>query len=226
MARKAAKNQSLVLRHPPIIEAVLDIDCDLPPAIDLDALKDAARERFAPRYPKPRLQIVQHREFTQEGDAAPTYSASQGIQALQFLSDEENQVVQVRADGFSFNRLAPYTTLDTYLPEIEWGWVEYRDLVSPVQVRAVRLRFINRILLPAKDGAVNLDEYLEVGPQLRGPEGLLFQSLLHRYNAVEESSGNDVSIVLATEAAEANEQGVILDITTSRAGSLEPGDWV
>ena len=72
--------------------------------------------------------------------------------------------MQVRAQGFSFNRLAPYSGLDDYLPEIERTWSLYVDLASPVQIRAIRLRYINRILLPLAANTVDLDEYLKIGP--------------------------------------------------------------
>ena len=72
-------------------------------------------------------------------------SVRRGIQALQFLHADEKQLVQVRAQGFSFNRLAPYTSLDDYLPEIERTWHLFVGLASPVQIRVVQLRYINRI---------------------------------------------------------------------------------
>ena len=78
----------------------------------------------------------------------PALSIKHGVQALQFLQDDERQLVQVRVQGFSFNRLAPYTSLDDYLPEIKRTWGLYVDLVKPVQVRQIRVRYINRILLP------------------------------------------------------------------------------
>jgi len=216
---------SLVLQHPPIVEAVLDIDCDLPPAFDLKAAEDAARRVLVDRYPKFRVQILHEHQVELQGDDEPTLSARRGIKALQFLTDDEKQVVQVRAQGFSFNRLAPYTTLDDYLPEIESTWASYGALAAPLQVRIVRLRYINRIPLPLKNRRVGFADYFEVGSQLRKPNGLSFQGFLNQYVAVEEESGNEVNIVLATQPADTSHQPVILDITASRSGTLEVADW-
>lgn len=88
------------------------------------------------------------------------------IQALQFLQDDEKQLVQVRAQGFSFNRLASYTTLDDYLAEIQSVWELFTGLASPVQIRTIRLRYINRILLPLTNGSVELEDYFEIGSSL------------------------------------------------------------
>ena len=51
-----------------------------------------------------------------------TACAKRAIQSLQFLHEDEKQLVQVMAQGFSFNRLAPYTSLDDYLPVIQRTW--------------------------------------------------------------------------------------------------------
>jgi uncharacterized protein (TIGR04255 family) len=207
------------------VEAVVDIDCDLRGGVNLNELKASAHGVFARDYPKLRVQMIQEHQIEQQGDHEPTFSARRGIQALQFLTEDEKQVVQVRAQGFSFNRLAPYSTLDNYLPEIERTWQLYREVVAPIQVRILRLRYINRILLPLIDGRVTFTDYLEVGPQLREPEGLSFRGFLNQYGAIEDSTGNEVNIVLATQAAEGRFLPIILDITAANPGALEPNDW-
>src|SRR3974377_1396050 len=100
------------LLNPPIVEAVLDGDGDLPPDLDLRALEGAARARFGDKYPKSRTQFMQGYRIDGVGAPSPTMSSRLGVQALQFLHEDERQLVQVRAQGFSFNRLAPYTSLD------------------------------------------------------------------------------------------------------------------
>src|SRR5438552_2650132 len=161
------------LRNPPIVEAVFDVDCDLPPGFDLVALEEPSRAQFGDQYPKFRAQFVQEFKIEAKDDAPQSMSISRAVQSFQFLKEDEKQLVQVRAQGFSFNRLAPYTSLDDYLPEIERTWHLYLNLVSPVQIRVTRLRYINRILVPLTAGAVNLDEFLKIGPGLPDEERLL-----------------------------------------------------
>ena len=127
-----------ILSKPPIVEAVLDIDCDMSPGQDLAALEAPARDAFRDRYPKFRTRFIHEGQIELQRDDLPKFSARRGIQALQFLHDDEKQLVQVRALGFSFNRLAPYSTLDDYLPEIERTWRLFVSLASPVQIRVVR----------------------------------------------------------------------------------------
>jgi uncharacterized protein (TIGR04255 family) len=134
------------LARAPIIEAVVDIDCAMPAGFDLAALQDSAREKFREPYSTVRQQLVQ--EFQTQFEKSPKLSIRHGLQALQFLQKDEKQLIQVRAQGFSFNRLAPYGSLDEYLPEIERTWNLFRSLASPAQVRVVRLRFEPQICFP------------------------------------------------------------------------------
>ena len=45
------------LRNASIVEAVLDIDCDMPPDVELADLEEPARERFGDQYPKARNRV-------------------------------------------------------------------------------------------------------------------------------------------------------------------------
>src|ERR1700738_1183517 len=177
------------LRNPPIVEAVFDVDCDLPPGFDLAALETRSRAQFIDKYPKFRTQFLQEHMIEATGDAQPKISSRLAVQAFQFLHDDEKQLVQGRTQGFSFNRLAPYTSLDDYLPEIERTWRLYVDLVSPVQIRVIRLRYINRILVPMAASTVDLAEFLKISPRLPEEENLILSSFLSQQGAIEKDTG-------------------------------------
>ena len=210
------------LRNPPIVEAVFDVDCDLPPGFDLAALEGRSRSVFQDQYPKFRTQFLQEHRIETKVDAPPITSSHAAVQALQFLHDDEKQLVQVRAQGFSFNRLAPYSSLDDYLPEIERTWRLYVDLVSPVQIRIVRLRYINRILVPMAASTVDLDEFLKIGPRLPDEEKLTLSGFLSQQAAVEKDTGHQVNLVLASQVPADEKLPVILDITVASPISAEP----
>jgi len=219
---------SLALAAAPIIEAVLDIDCDMPPGFDLASKEPAGVAALGDDYP------VVHRQFMQQHiiqpepqDPAKMAIRPQGhsLQALQFLQSDTRQLVQLRAQGFSFNRLAPYTSLDAYLPEIERTWQIFVTLAAPVQIRSTRLRYINRILIPAEGGNANLDEYLAVGPHLPGGTGLTFTGFLNQHTAVEKATGNQVNIILTTQPLEAEAIPLIFDITAASLTPIEVADW-
>jgi uncharacterized protein (TIGR04255 family) len=216
------------LQHPPIVEAILDIECDLPPGQSLADLEGPARETFSDRYPKARKQFLQeHRIETKPGEAPELSVRPAGVQALQFLQEDEKQLVQVRAQGFSFNRLAPYTSLDDYLPEIARTWHLYVQLGKPVQVRLVRVRYINRILLPMTDGRVTLDDYFSVAPRLPLEEELDLVGFLNQHAVVERATGHRVNIVLTLEQPQGDKLPVIFDNCVAAPGPAEPGwAWI
>jgi uncharacterized protein (TIGR04255 family) len=215
----------LKLSNPPIVEAVLDIECDLPPGLQIAALQERALNVFRDSYPKLRTQLLQEHQIKLQSGEQPALSVKHGVQALQFLHEDERQLVQVRIQGFSFNRLAPYTSLDDYLPEIERTWGLYVDLVKPVQVRQIRVRYINRILLPMTDRRVDLDHYLTVAPRLPDEDRLELLGFLNQHVAVETATGNQVNMVLTAQPPENNKLPVIFDNSAVNSEPCEPDSW-
>jgi uncharacterized protein (TIGR04255 family) len=204
---------------------VLDIDCDLPPRLDIAKQESSAHELLRDQYPQVRRLFVQTHQIQPQAGKAPIHSVQQGVQALQFLSKDEKQLVQFRTQGFSFNRLVPYTSLDDYLPEIERTWKLFVAVVNPVQIRVVRLRYINRILLPMAEPRLNLDEYLKVSPRLPDEKRLTFTGFLDQHTAVETDTGNNVSIVLTTLIPENDKLPLIFDITAESRKASEIENW-
>src|SRR3954462_6459616 len=93
------------LLTPPIVEAVVDIDCDMPPSFDGRPLEARAREYYRDKYPKFRAQLMQEHKIEAKPNAEPKMTVRKEIRALQFLQEDQKQLVQLRSDGFSFNRL-------------------------------------------------------------------------------------------------------------------------
>ena len=214
------------LAKAPIVEAILDVDCDMAPTLDIEALEAQTVEAFHDRYPKSRTQFLQEHQIEASGDGDPKMTTRRGIQAFQLLQEDEKQLVQVRTLGFSFNRLAPYTSLDEYLPEMERTWRLFVALAAPVQIRIVRLRYINRILLPMVEGKFKLNDYLKFGPRLPDEDRLTFSGFLHQHSAIEANTGNQVNIVLTAQPQEHDGVPVILDIEAFKMENIEPNDWI
>ena len=215
----------LNLSNPPIVEAVLDVECDLPPGRILADLEGSAREIFRDHYPKFRTQVLQEHHIEATPGVAPVVSSRHAVQALQFLTDDEKQLVQIRGQGYSFNRLAPYSSLDDYLPEIQRSWGLFVGIVKPVQIRLIRLRYINRIMLPMKGGIVQLDEYFKVAPHLPEEDRFTFIGFLNQHSAVETATGNQVNIVLTAQPPVDEKIPVIFDNTVVAPRPGEPEDW-
>ena len=217
--------KSLQLLSAPIIEAVIDIDCDMPPTVDLAALAPAATQAFSTQYPNTRTQLTQETQFEIRDQESPKVTTQHGLAALQFFSEDERQLVQFRRQGFSFNRLAPYSSLDDYLPEIERTWRLFVNLAAPVTITRIRLRYINRLGLPLTNGKVELDEFLKLGPRLPDDANLMFSSFLNQHIVTESVTGNIVKIIMSSQPPEGETLPLILDIEAERPCAIEPTDW-
>ena len=212
------------LKNAPIVEAVVDLDCDMPPGFDLGAAEKATRDSFQAQYPKFRSLFLEQHRIEAKGDQPSMHSANRAIQALQFFQDDGKQLVQVRAQGFSFNRLAPYTNLGDYLPEIKRAWHLFAGLTSPLQIRVVRLRYINRILLPLTKGQLKLEDYVKMSPQL-ADDKLTLTGFLDQYAAVEAGTGHEVNVVVTSQPPEAEQVAIIFDNYVTSATRTEPQNW-
>ena len=213
------------LSNAPIVEAVIEIRCDMGPTFDLPALEAAARDLFRDQYPKLRHQFIEEHRFEKQGDEPPRVSAQRGLQAFQFLHDDEKQLVQIRTHGFSFNRLAPYSSLDDYLPEIERTWALFVQLAKPVQIQQIRLRYINRILLPMTNGQVEFTDFLKVSPRLPEEDKLHFVGFLNQHAAVDVETRNQVNIITTMQPGVNELLPLIFDIEVVHVGTAVPGDW-
>ncbi len=213
------------LANAPIVEAVVDIDCDLPASPDISALEARAREAYTPQYPKARAQLVQGFQIEQPLAAEPHVSARRGVEAYAFFAEDEKQVVQVRTRGFSFNRLAPYTTLDDYLPEIERTWRLFVAFSSPAEVRLIRLRYINRIRLPLVENQVDLSQYIGFGPHYPDQDRLTLLGFLNQYAAIDKDTEDRLNVTMTTQPMEDGVLPVVFDINAFREEPVEPDNW-
>jgi len=210
----------------PIIEGVVDIDCDLPPKMDVHSLRVAAGDALRVRYPKFRQQFIQEHVVTKRGEGPPEMRVNQGPGAMQFLSDDEKQLIQFRPNGFSFNRLAPYRSLDDYFSEIEAGWRAFLNLVQPVMVRKIGIRMINRIMLPMDGGRLDFGEFLTISPRLPDTGSPLgFLGFLDQQMALDRDTGNRANIIKTTELPQGDKLPLILDIDVFHPCESRPDDW-
>jgi uncharacterized protein (TIGR04255 family) len=215
------------LLNAPIIEMVLDIDCDMPPNFDLISLEKTATAFLSPKYPKARKQLVEQHIFQHQEDQPTGHSTNRSIQAVQFLQETGNQITQIiqfRTQGFSFNRLKPYSSFDDYIPEIEAMWQYFVTSASPLQIRAIRLRYINRIEIPLTPQGIELNAYFNRMPEAPH-EDLIVSGFLFQYSAIDKNSEDQVSVVLTTQPLENNMAPFIFDNTAFWAGNHPPQDW-
>ena len=210
------------LDRAPIVEAVLDIECDLTPDFALPALEQEAVKAFAISYPLKSYQLINEFQFKQ-GPEGSSHEQKHRLQAIRFHSANERELIQIRNGGFSFNRLAPYDSLDAYLPMLKDAWITYLGLAKPVQVTGVRLRYINRIEIPGT--RVELGDYFHVWKSLPEDDRFTLNGVLTRYTALEDKTGNEVKLTLTDAPEDIDAAVIILDIEVGDQSPTDPEDW-
>ncbi len=224
----SASPERFHVEYPPIVEAIIGIDCDLPPTFDLSSVEDKALDSLRADYPNLQKKTTKNVKLESKGQEEITQSVTEGLEALMFRSEDGKQLAQFRKSGYSFNRLAPYGDLDEYIVDINATWEIFREICEPIQLRRISLRTINRIKLPLEDGGgVKLDDYLNTGPRLPKPEGrvLQFGNFLNQHQIIDTTTGHHVNIVLATQEVKDGKLTLLLDTDAFSFNVDNVGKW-
>jgi len=221
------RSENEEIENPPIIEAVVDIDCDLPSSLEFQTIKEKGEAVFRDEFPIFREMLLEQHTIQPNENAPPTHEVKKGVKAYQFRSEDEKQLIQFRPAGYSFNRLAPYTSLDYYLPIIESTWKSFVEIAQPVIIRRVSIRIINKIHLPVTDGQVLLKDYLQSPPKLpeTSEDRLIFSGFFEQHAAREPSTGHQVKIVRTVKGATESELTLLLDIAVYNQTEFKPDSW-
>ncbi len=144
----------------PITEALIDIRVNTGGKATLDDLAKVHASIDA-EYPTRRNQVVVEGQMT--AGAQVTAAARQTHIGYTCLNSDERQIVQVRLDGFTFSRLAPYDRWETFREEARRLWDIYRTAVKLTGIIRLAVRYINRLDLPAP---TELGDYLRTYPEI------------------------------------------------------------
>jgi uncharacterized protein (TIGR04255 family) len=153
----------------PITEALIDLRATVSEHV---AVSDLMRchEGQEKAYPHKKDLKIGYGQF----EVGHRLSASASAQHVGFLfsSGDQKQVYQVRLNGFSMNRMAPYESWEPFRDEARRLWTLYRETIRPTQVERLAVRYINRLDLPGP--RIELKDYLRTSPEV---STLLPQSL-------------------------------------------------
>lgn len=190
------------LSSAPIREALVDFRVRLPADFSQEALRVLANSLHS-EFPKvgPIHQFHGQIEFGDEGPVA----IQKGSQLLGYRLESPTglDVAQIRIDGFTFSRLAPYESWDRMVEDAWVVWERYVEGLRPLGIERIATRFINRIVLPPSG---------QLGEVFRVPLGVSdgrMEAFLFRYQ-LAPMDGVSAIVSLATE--EGPDASVILDI--------------
>jgi uncharacterized protein (TIGR04255 family) len=208
------------LPNPPAVEAILDVKVVFPKGVELGSLA-ALYEVFKDNYPqKEEMRSVEF-GFEQEAGSQPrSLTRDHGVIGYRFFSEDRKELVQCRKDGFTFNRLKPYTGWADVEAKATSAWATYRSAFPQAQIARVALRYINQILVPMPIPPLNLDEYFTInfpGPKVDGLSfaGFMGQAVLH-----DGATGLDANWIFSHQpSSDPAKFGTVLDIDVFAQGA-------
>lgn len=136
------------LSKAPVLEALFDIRAVLPPSFSVESLAELAKQ-FRDTYPNATaLHHFEAQFAVTEGKPEIRPMPVDTVAGYLCKSSDEKTIVQFRGDGFTLNRLAPYTSWDALIPEALRLWNAYAEYSHPESVPRVAVRYINKMAFP------------------------------------------------------------------------------
>lgn len=120
-----------------------------------------------------------------------------GLEGFIFKTKDNKSLVQFRINGFTFNKLKPYTEWGEIITEAKRLWEEYVSLAKPKNITRLATRYINHIKLETSVG--DISEYLTTPPGL--PKELQFKLNSFLSKNVFHDSETGISAII-TQALE------------------------
>jgi uncharacterized protein (TIGR04255 family) len=207
------------LRHAPITEALVDLRAA--PTVGfggaevVDRLKSALSDRY-PRYSERRA--FEARLEVRKGQALAPKGTDKGLHGHFFQSEDGRDIAQFRVDGFTYNRLAPYTDGESVITEALRLWELHAEVTRPFMVSRVALRYINTLELPAQADIHALLTHVPATPD-GSPGGV--QSFLARVETLDADSGRRVITTQALAPGMPPDRvNVVIDIDAFQMGDL------
>lgn len=156
------------LNNAPIAEAIIDFRVKLSSDFKIQKF-EPLKEELRDRYPKSEeSHAFEGGIEIKKGKLSSTTVKDMGLKGYFFKSADEKQIAQFKNDGFTFNRLRPYTRWEEIIKEAKSLWEIYVDKASPELVTRIAVRYINRLEIPFKTD--KFSHYLVAPPDI--PAGL------------------------------------------------------
>ncbi len=207
------------LRNAPITEALVDLRADLAQEFAPQRISDL-QEGLQQAFPESN-EIWAAQFPLKKGEVQPVGEGA--LHGLMLKSGDGCEVVQFRADGFTFSRLKPYTEWDTVFSDAQKYWSKYRKMASPELVTRIAVRYINHLTLPM--AGKEFSDYLTDPPT--APTELRFeiQNFLKRLMVRDPDAGLTANVTQASDQTlKPGFATVILDIDAYKVKDFAPDD--
>lgn len=195
--------------HPPIIESIIELRCQLPDSVDLEQLSHVPDRAEFPGIEK-NIELTNVVNIDDTGVRSETSGNQIGHV---FRSAEGAEALHVRLNGFAYGRTDHYKDWEAFSERALAMWRRYVEVASPILAVRIGVRYINRIQIPSD--AVEIKDYLRTAidvspylPQIINGYFLQVSVPLPRFEATATITSTLVP------PSRAGETALILDIDT------------
>ena len=216
--------QSRYLARAPIVEAVIDVRVRTAPDLRVEVFEDLGE--LAADYPK-RDELTQFEMgFTKlPGKPPDAHQVDRGKIGFRHVSEDGKFIAQLRKDGFTFSRLAPYTRWEEIFAEASRLYRHYLQTAAAEEVHRIAVRYINRLPLP--EGDVNdFSPFLTAPPPFPHEVPAVMTGFLTQVQVQEPDSLIQATVTQTIQRGEVTPGfvPVILDLDVFEVGAfpLEP----
>ena len=155
--------QPRTLRHPPIVEALVDLRASVPGDPKMfNALADELKDEFPTREQRQDLRSTIE---VKNGKLVPPRVDPPAFGGVRIANADQTIYVQFRPDGFTLNNLKVYMGGGQLIDKTLKHWELLVERAKPEIVSRVALRYINRLELPFEIGN-EFTRYLTAPPEL------------------------------------------------------------
>jgi uncharacterized protein (TIGR04255 family) len=169
--------------------------------------------------------LIARRSLMQLGPDSNTISST-SAEDIGYLHRSEDglQLYQARTNGFTFSRLAEYTSWNEVSGEARRLWAKYRAIAHPGPITRIALRYINRLDLPLP--LVDFSRYLRTAPQLSTdlPQGLSGYFMQLQVPLPDTRTACVINETIIEPSVKQNTVAVVLDIDVFRTSELPQDD--
>ena len=199
-----------VYPNPPVVEALCEVFF-ASTSWD-DSTPDRFYEEFKEEFPKRQKRTFNEARVTVDNNEAVTE-----VIPLQtwdvFLTESEDQLIQISDKHISFNQLKPYR------PFLEWedyfhdALSTYHELTSPQVVERLGVRYINQIEISGR--RITLEDYFTIFPVLPKGSGDVHGPFLIKCNIPQSAENYLLTLIFSTMEPDetiADKQRFVLDL--------------
>ena len=210
------------LSKAPITEALIDIRVN--PVVEFPEEKFSyLKEILSTDYPEIEIRHMMQSEFQifHSPSKVLTNSENLGVHGYFFKSKDKQNIAQFRKDGFTLNRLRPYSSWAVISDEAKNLWKIYSDVLSPDYVTRIAVRYINQMKL--KLPVQSIEDFFMIKSII--PEGLpnQFSSFLHKVVLFDEETNIEANVIMNLEHIDnSTDSAVIFDIDVYKKVEFSP----